>query len=307
MGIGSLLHKAKKLTVRTRVLEIAYEQWGSLDGFPIVLLHGFPDDVRAWDDVAIPLSEEGYRVLVPYLRGFGPTRFLEEATPRVGQQAAIGQDVIGFMDELGIESAVLSGYDWGNRAACVASILNPERVRALLSIHGYGINDTNTPSRPPSAAEERECWYHWYFNIERGRVGLEINRRDICRLLWESWSPGWKFEEPAFQQTAQSFDNPDFVDVVVQEYRHAHGSIPGDPYYAATERLLATFPPITVPSMVLHGHEDTVHPVYRSRHHMHLFPEGTERIIISGAGHFVPRECPDAVVEALVKLLSQTV
>jgi pimeloyl-ACP methyl ester carboxylesterase len=298
--------KPEELTILTKVLEIAYEQRGPHNGYPIILLHGFPDDVRGWDTVAVMLAEAGHCVLVPYLRGFGPTRFLDAATPRVGQQAAIGQDVLDFMDALGLTRAVLAGYDWGCRAACVASILQPVRVRALLAIHGYGVNDTISPPQPAPPIEERECWYHWYFNIERGRIGLNINRRDICRLLWQSWSPNWSFDDETFERTAHSFDNPDFVPVVIQEYRHSHGNTPGDPSFAALERHLARRPPIEVPSMVLHGADDTVHPLYRSQSHMRLFPKGTERRVVPDSGHFVPRERPIAVTEAIGQLLVKT-
>jgi len=167
MGSDPAYTKPEELSVFTKVLEIVYEQRGPQSGYPIILLHGFPDDVRGWDVVAILLAEAGHCVLVPYLRGFDPTRFLDASTPRVGQQAAIGQDVLDFMDALGLTRAVLAGYDWGCRAACVASILQPKRVRALLAIHGYGINDTISPPQPAPPIEERECWYHWYFNIER--------------------------------------------------------------------------------------------------------------------------------------------
>ena len=298
--------KSKELTVRTKVLDIAYEQRGPQDGYPIILLHGFPDDVRGWDTVAILLAEAGYLVLVPYLRGFGPTRFLDAATPRVGQQAAIGQDVLDFMNALGLTKAVLAGYDWGCRAACVASIIQPKRVRALLAIHGYGVSDTISPPQPAPPIEERECWYHWYFNTERGRIGLNTYRRDICLLLWRSWSPNWRFDDTTFDRTARSFDNPDFVDVVIQEYRHSHGNTPGDPSFAVLERRLATKPPIEVSSMVLHGIDDTVHPLYRSQIDMHLFPNGTERREVPGAGHFVPREKPYAVADSIGQLLQET-
>ncbi len=288
---------------RTRLLDITYEQYGLPDGPPIILLHGFPDSVRAWDAVAPSLAREGYRVIVPYLRGFGPTRFLDASTPRVGQQAALGQDVIDLMDALALPKAVLAGYDWGNTAACVASILAADRVGALLSIHGYGVWDTSTPEEPAPAREERECWYHWYFQTERGRRGLEVNRREICLLLWQSWSPGWKFEKRTFERTASSFDNPDFVSVVVQAYRHCHGNDRGDPSLEQIESHLAKLPPITVPSMVLHGAEDTVHPPHRSVPYMGLFPKGTKRLVVAGAGHFVPRERPKAVIEAMSKLV----
>src|SRR5436190_3520656 len=178
------------LTVRTPTLEIAYESHGRADGVPVVLLHGFPDDARAFDGVAPPLAAAGCRVLVPYLRGYGPTRFLDAAAPRMAQQAAIGQDLLDFMDALGVASAGLAGYDWGGRAACIAAILAPERVRGLVTIGGYNVQNTIGPPRPASALEERAYWYQWYFNTERGRAGLEQNRREICRLLWADWSPG---------------------------------------------------------------------------------------------------------------------
>lgn len=282
-----------------------YEEWGSRDGPPVVLLHGFPDDVRAWDHVAPALAGDGCRVIVPFLRGFGPTRFLDSQTPRAGQQAALGLDVIDLLDALSVQKALLAGYDWGCTAACVATILQPKRVGALLAIHGYGVGDTITPEPPAPAAEERECWYHWYFQTERGRRGLEANRKEICLLLWRSWSPNWKFSDQEFERTAESFENPDFVATVIHAYRHSHGNAPGDPRYADVERRLAGLPGISVPSMVLHGVDDAVHPLHRSKPHMDLFPGGTKRIEVRGAGHFVPREEPGAVVEALRTLVAK--
>ncbi len=270
-----------------------------------MLLHGFPDDVRAWDEVAPPLARDGHRVIVPYLRGFGPTRFLDPRTPRVGQQAALGRDVVDLMDALALRKATLAGYDWGNTAACVASILAPERVSALLAIHGYGVWNTAAPQAPAPPAEERESWYHWYFHLERGRRGLQENRSEICLLLWRSWSPHWRFRKETFERTAASFDNPDFVPVVVQAYRHSHGNDSGDASLADLEASLARQPPVAVPSLVLHGAQDTVHPLHRSVSHMHLFPEGTRRSVVPRAGHFVPRERPAAVVRAIRALVSQ--
>ena len=289
------------LTARTATLEIGYEAHGPTGGFPVILLHGFPDDVRAYDGVARPLAAAGHRVLVPYLRGYGPTRFLRAAEPRWAQQAAIGQDLLDFMDALGIGRAALAGYDWGGRAACITALLAPERVRALVTIGGYNVQNTLAPPRHAPALQERAFWYQWYFNTERGRVGLEQNRREICRLLWQEWSPGWRFDDATFDRTAASFDNPDFVPVVIHSYRVRHGNAPSDPRFEALERLLATRPPITVPTTVLHGADDAVD--LSRRFDASLFPPGTERHIVSGAGHFMPHEQPGAVADALLKLL----
>jgi pimeloyl-ACP methyl ester carboxylesterase len=218
---------ATSYTVRTSTLDIGYEAYGDTAGFPIVLLHGFPDDARAWDTVAPPLAAAGYRVLVPYLRGYGPTRFLDPAAPRMAQQAAIAQDLLDFMNALSLEHVALSGYDWGGRAACISAILAPERVRALVTIGGYNVQNTLASPPPASAEEERAHWYQWYFNTERGRVGLEQQRRAICRLLWQEWSPNWHFDDATFERTALSFDHPDFVPVVIHSYRHRHGNAAG--------------------------------------------------------------------------------
>ena len=293
-------------TVRTPTLEIGYEEHGPAAGPPVVLLHGFPDDVRAWDGVTGPLAAGGCRVLVPYLRGYGPTRFLDPAAPRMAQQAAIGQDLLDFMDALGLPRATLAGYDWGGRAACIAAILAPARVRALVTIGGYNVQNTLAPPRPAAAEDERGYWYQWYFNTERGRLGLETNRRELCRLLWRDWSPGWRFDDATFERTAESFDNPDFVPVVIHSYRHRHGNAPGDPRFDAIERRLAERPRIEVPSVILHGRDDGVDRPRRSERHPALFPDGTERRVVPDAGHFLPREQPGAVVEALRSLLART-
>jgi pimeloyl-ACP methyl ester carboxylesterase len=290
------------LTARTPTLEIGYEAFGPNDGLPIILLHGFPDDAHAYDTVAPPLAATGHRVLVPYLRGYGLTRFLDPATPRMAQQAAIGQDLLDFMDALGIPSAALAGYDWGGRAACIAAILAPDRVRALVTIGGYNVQNALAPSKPASAIEERRYWYLWYFNTERGRAGLEQNRHDICKFLWQDWSPTWRFDDAEYARTAPSFDNPDFVPVVIHSYRHRHMNAPGDPRFDTIERHLATRPPIKVPSIVLHGGDDGV-SMRRSPRELEQFPAGTERRVIPGVGHFMPREAPGAVVDALRSVL----
>ena len=205
----------KSNRLRTDVLEIAYEEHGPADGAPIILLHGFPYDPRSFDEVAPPLAADGHRVLVPYLRGYGPTRFLSAKTVRSGEQAALGHDLRQFLDALGIKRATLMGYDWGGRAACIVAALWPERVRGLVSCTGYNIQNIAASAKPVSAEQEHRFWYIYYFHTERGRAGLSENRRDICRLLWKLWSPLWSFDEANFARTASSFDNPDFVDVVI--------------------------------------------------------------------------------------------
>jgi pimeloyl-ACP methyl ester carboxylesterase len=293
-------------TVRTSTLEIGYEERGEPAGAPVILLHGFPDDAHAWDAVAPPLAAKGCRVLAPYLRGYGPTRFLDAGAPRMAQQAAIGQDLLDFMDALGLERAALAGYDWGGRAACIVAILAPARVRALVTIGGYNVQNTLAPPKPASASQERANWYQWYFNTERGRLGLETNRREICRLLWGDWSPGWRFDDATFERTAAAFDNPDFVPVVIHSYRHRHRNAPGDPRFDAIERRLAERPRIEVPSVILQGRDDTVDPPRRSETHRALFPDSTERHVVPDAGHFMPREQPGVVVDALLTLLART-
>ena len=293
-------------TVRTPTLEIGYEEWGDAGGAPVVLLHGFPDDAHAWDAVAPPLTARGCRVLAPYLRGYGPTRFLDPAAPRMAQQAAIGQDLLEFLDALRIERAALAGYDWGGRAACITAIRAPGRVRALLTIGGYNVQNTIATPVPASALQERANWYQWYFNTERGHLGLEKNRREICRLLWRDWSPGWRFDDATFEQAAAAFDNPDFVPVVIHSYRHRYRNAPGEPRFDAIERRLAERPRIEVPSVILHGRDDGVDAPRHSEKHPAQFPAGTERHVIPDAGHFLPREQPGAVADALLALLART-
>jgi pimeloyl-ACP methyl ester carboxylesterase len=289
-------------TVRTATLEIAYEQTGPAEGNPVVLLHGFPDDVRTWDGVVPDLAAQGCRVLVPWLRGYGPTRFLDPATPRSGQQAALGADLLGFMDAMGIRQTVLAGYDWGGRAACILAALWPERVRSLVSINGYNIQNIAAALSPASVAQEYRYWYQWYFHTERGRAGLQTNRRDLCRLLWSLWSPNWSFDEATLARTAASFDNPDFVDVAIHSYRHRYGAVQGDPALEWIEARLAAQPPITVPTIVLHGACDGVDPPENSENHVQRFSGAYQRRVVPVAGHFLPREAPLAVTRAIGEL-----
>ncbi len=284
---------------RTANLDIAYLESGPPDGPVVVLLHGWPSDVHDWDGVAPSLAAAGYRVLVPWLRGFGPTRFLSPQTVRSGEQAALGADLRDFLDALGIDRALLAGYDWGGRAACVVAALWPARVRGLVTITGYNIQNIALSGEPADAAQEQRYWYQWYFHTERGRAGLAQNRRDIARLLWRLWSPNWQFDEATFAASAASFDNPDFVDVTIQSYRHRYANAPGDPAYADLERSLAAQPAIGVPTIVLHGLCDGVQPASQSADAARHFSGHYERRLIPDAGHFLPREAPLAVVQAV--------
>lgn len=292
--------------IRTPTLEIGYAEHGPADGPPVILLHGFPDDIHAYDGCVGPLAADGMRVLVPYLRGYGPTRFLSEATPRSGEQAALGADLRDFMDALGIGRALLGGYDWGGRAACVVSALWPDRSRGLVTVGGYNIQNIATALRPAPADQEFRHWYQWYFNTARGIAGLAANRRDICRLLWKLWSPNWAFDDATYDRTADSFDNPDFVAVVIQSYRHRHQNAPGDPALAAIEAALAAQPPITVPTICLHGAEDGVGPAAGSETAHRHFTHRYERRVIPVAGHFLPNEAPEAFTQAIRDLARTT-
>jgi pimeloyl-ACP methyl ester carboxylesterase len=288
--------------VRTATLEIAYQESGPSDGRPVILLHGFPDDVRAYDSVAPPLAAAGWRVLVPYLRGYGPTRFLSAETPCSGQQAALGRDLADFIDALGLERVVLAGYDWGGRAACIVTALWPERVAGLVTMGGYNIQNIAASGNPASPMAEYRYWYQWYFHTERGRAGLTANRGPLCRLLWELWSPYYRFDDATYERTTASFDNPDFVEVVIQSYRHRHGTALGDPALEAIEIQLAPQPPMTVPTISLYGECDGVSPPDRLERHARHFTGPYQSRVIPIAGHFLPREAPEAVVEAVCEL-----
>src|ERR1700730_11057958 len=284
-------------SVRTNVLEIGYHEAGDGAGFPVILLHGFPDDAHAYDGVAPALAKAGYRALAVYLRGYGPTRFLDSAVPRTAEQAAIGQDVIDFADALGLSRFVVAGFDWGGRAACVASALHPDRVRAAVLIGGYLIQNTVTPARAASPEAVRRLWYQWYFNTEAGRQGLEQNRRGLCALMWGEWSPTWRFTDDTFNLTAASFDNPDFVGCVIHSYRHRNFNAPGEPRFLDIEQQLAKRPPIAVPTIAVHGADDAFgRPAAAiTAAERTTLPKLIDKRIVDGAGHFVPHEKPAAV------------
>lgn len=285
---------------RTPVLEIAYLGSGSAHGAPIVLLHGYPYDIHAYADVAPILARAGHRIIVPYLRGYGATRFLSADTIRSGEQAAIGHDVLDLLDALKIEKAVLVGFDWGGRGAAIVAALWPERVSALVSCAGYPIQNIATAVEPIDPVQERRFWYQHYFQTERGRRGLAQNRHEMTRLLWSLWSPTWVYDETTLVRTTASFDNPDFVDVVIHSYRHRMGNAPGDPRYAATEVQLAKQPDIAVPTIVVHGAADDVGPAKTSEGHRRFFTGPYERRVFDGVGHNPPQEEPRLFADAVL-------
>jgi pimeloyl-ACP methyl ester carboxylesterase len=292
--------------VRTSTLEIAYEENGPADGAPVLLMHGWPYDPRTYDDVLTPLAAAGCRTIVPYLRGFGPTRFLSADTPRSGQQAALGRDLLDLMDALGLSRAALVGYDWGGRAACILAALWPQCVRCLVTGNGYNIQDIARSGVPADPEQELRFWYQYYFNTERGRAGLQANRRTFCRLIWHLWSPNWKFDDATFERTAVSFDNPDFVDVTIQSYRHRFKNAPGDPALEEIERRLAAQPTIVVPTISLNGEANGVGPPERSAGHARFFTGPYQRRVIPVAGHNLPQEVPEAVAAAALELIAAT-
>ncbi len=290
-------------TVETETLSIGYLEYGASVGWPVILSHGFPYDVHAFDEVAPILAQAGARVIVPYARGFGPTRFLSDETPRSGQQAARGRDIVDLIDALGIERPILGGFDWGGNASCVAAALWPERVGGLVSYAGYDIIDVNGQRHPTTPALEKVFWYQHLFQTERGRECLLQDRRDLCRLLWREWSPGWQFDDHTFARSANAFENPDFVAVVISCYRHSFGLETGEAALQAFEAQLAQKPRITVPTITIDGSNDPLKPGGTSDH-ANMFAGFHEHRVIA-AGHNVPQERPGAFVDAVIGIHEQ--
>jgi pimeloyl-ACP methyl ester carboxylesterase len=288
----------------SKTLEIAYEDSGPQAGTPVILAHGFPYDPRAFDEVVPRLVATGCRTIVPYLRGFGPTRFLSADTPRSGQQAAIGRDLLDLMDALNIPSATLAGFDWGGRGVCVVAALWPERVRGVVLANGYSIQDIAAAARPRPPQQEHRAWYQFYFHTERGRAGLAANRHEFCKLLWRLWSPNWTFDDATYERTAASFDNPDFVDVVIHSYRHRYGYAHGVPDLEAIEQRLAKLPPIAAPAIVLSGSGDGVSTPVPAASQARFFTGPVQHRTIPLIGHDVPQEAPAAFADALLELIA---
>jgi pimeloyl-ACP methyl ester carboxylesterase len=289
-------------TINAGVLDVAYFDDGDIDAPAVVLLHGFPYDVRAYDEVRPLLVAAGLRVITPFLRGYGPTRFLDASTPRSGQQASLAHDLLKLMDALHIEQAILGGYDWGGRAACIAAALWSERVRGLATCNGYNLQDIAGSIEPGTPQSEHRHWYQYYFHGERGRLGLERKRFELCKLLWQLWSPNWAFDDATYRRTAPAFENPDFVEVVIHSYRHRYALVAGDPAVQCFEDELAVQPPITVPTVVLDGAGDGVTPVGSAGTGRNHFTAAYEHHLIPRVGHNLPQEAPQQFAKAILSL-----
>ena len=290
---------------KTSTLSIAYEHYGPKTGTAVILLHGFPYSPRAYDEVAPALAADGYRVIVPYLRGYGPTRFNSPGTLRSGQQAALAQDLLDRMDALCSEKATLCGYDWGGRAACIVAALFPERVRGLVTGDGYNLQDIPHSTQPLDPDTEHRLWYQYYFHTERGVQGLTQNRRAFCELLWRLWSPTWSRNAKRYPLSAPAFDNPDFVEVVIHSYRHRFMYAPGDPELEWMEEALMKQPAISVPSISLCGADDGVGPASEEDEDAGHFSGFYERRVLAGVGHNIPEEAPHETLKALRDLLQR--
>lgn len=291
--------------IKTPTLTVAYEEHGPATGAPIILLHGFPYSPRGYDEIAPALAARGYRVIVPYLRGYGPTRFNSPDTLRSGQQAALAQDLLDLMDALALPKAALCGYDWGGRAACIVAALWPERVRCLVTGDGYNLQNIPGSTQPQAPETEHRLWYQYYFHTPRGVEGLTKNRRDLCELLWKLWSPTWAKGPERYPLSAPVFDNPDFVEVVIHSYRHRFMYAPGDPALAWMEEALTRQPSISVPTISLCGADDGVGPAEEIDEDIEHFSGFYERRVLAGVGHNIPEEAPEATLNALLDLLQR--
>lgn len=285
---------------RTDTLLIAYVEYGTSDGWPVILAHGFPYDIHAFNEVASILTQSGARVIAPYTRGFGPTRFISPDAMRNGQQAARGLDIIQLSDALGLTLPILGGFDWGGNASCVAAALWPEKVGGLVSYASYDVIDVEQQKHTFHPSLERVCWYQHLFQSERGRECLTKNRYEIGRMLWNEWSPNWQFDEATYARTAAAFENPDFIDVVIHCYRFMHGTEGGDPALQPLEDLLAQKPKITTPAITIDGSNDPLKPGGTAGH-ANLFV-GKHEHIVTQTGHNVPQEAPQVFADAILKI-----
>jgi pimeloyl-ACP methyl ester carboxylesterase len=290
--------------IEAGVLDLCYFEAGPADGPPVFLMHGFPYDIHTYAEVAPMLAAAGCHVFVPCLRGHGGTRFIDAATPRSGEQAALGADLLALIDALRLPRAVLAGHDGGGRAACVVAALWPRRCAGLVSFNSYNIQNIAKGLEPSKPEDEHRLWYQYYFHSERGRAGLAKDRRGLTRLLWTLWSPTWKFDAATFERSAAAFDNPDFVEVVIHSYRHRFGLVPGDPAYAYIERRLALQPEITVPAITFDGIDDGVREPADASAHASKFTGPRSHRLVPGVGHNMPQEAPRVFADAVLELVS---
>lgn len=282
------------------VLNIGYAEAGPADGTVAVLLHGWPYDIYSYADVAPLLASAGYRVIVPYLRGYGSTLFLSDATFRNGQQSAVAADIVALMDALKIEKAVIGGFDWGARTADIMAVLWPERCKAIVSVSGYLIGSPEANKQPLPPRAELEWWYQFYFATERGRAGYDKYRHDFAKLIWQTASPKWNFDDATFDRTAASFDNPDHVSIVIHNYRWRIGLAPGEAKYDELENRLAQAPAITVPAITLEGDTNGAPHLPARAYAKKFLGKYEHRVIEGGIGHNLPQEAPQAFAKAVI-------
>ncbi|TMA13287.1 MAG: alpha/beta hydrolase [Deltaproteobacteria bacterium] len=282
------------------LLNIGYAEVGPTDGAVVILLHGWPYDIHSYVDVAPLLASAGYRAIVPYLRGYGTTRFLSSETFRNGQQSAVALDIIALMDALRIKKALVAGFDWGSRTAAIIAALWPERCKALVAVSGYLITNLKANLQPLPPAAELGWWYQYYFSTERGALGYAKNRHDFNKLIWKNGSPKWDFDDATFDRTAKSFDNPDHVSIVIHNYRWRLSLAKGEPRYDALEEKLAQAPVITVPAITIASDFDGA--AADGRAYANKFSGKYSHRILNGIGHNVPQEAPDAFAKAVVEV-----
>ncbi len=285
------------------VLNVSYAEAGPADGPPVILLHGWPYDIYSFVDVAPLLASVGYRVIVPYLRGYGATRFLSNDTVRNGQPSAIASDTIALMDALKIEKAILAGFDWGARTVNIVSALWPERCKATVSVSGYLIGSQEAGKMPLPPKAELEWWYQFYFATDRGRAGYDKYRHDFAKLIWQLASPKWNFDDATFDRSAAAFDNPDHVDIVVHNYRWRLGLAQGESKYDELEKRLAAAPVITVPTITMEGDANGAPHPESSAYAKKFSGKYAHRTIKGGVGHNLPQEAPHAFAEAVVDVI----
>jgi pimeloyl-ACP methyl ester carboxylesterase len=286
--------------INAGLLNVGYAEVGARKSPPVILLHGWPYDIHSYADVAPALATAGYRVIVPFLRGYGTTRFLSSDTARNGQQSVIAQDIVALMDALGIEKAIIGGYDWGARTANIIAALWPERCKGLVSVSGYLIGSVATNKNPLPPKAELQWWYQYYFATERGRAGYEKYRADFAKLIWQSASPRWSFDDATFARSAASFDNPDHVSIVIDNYRWRLGLSAGEPGYDELEKRLAAGPVITVPTITLEGDANGAPHPDASAYAKKFSGQYSHRVIEGGIGHNLPQEAPQAFAQAII-------